>query len=97
MQVQHVRTEDGRDRVVYTYQLSRGQSDERNYGGVKMSSSFSKLQCFCLMCLTSEAVWLGIRAAEMTNFPSDITEEAKTVAAKINQKLWVCFFLDVND
>uniref|UniRef100_A0A8C1FWP5 MutS homolog 4 n=1 Tax=Cyprinus carpio TaxID=7962 RepID=A0A8C1FWP5_CYPCA len=61
MQVQHVRTEDGRDRVVYTYQLSRGQSDERNY---------------------------GIRAAEMTNFPSDITEEAKTVAAKINQKLW---------
>uniref|UniRef100_A0A672N9M0 MutS homolog 4 n=1 Tax=Sinocyclocheilus grahami TaxID=75366 RepID=A0A672N9M0_SINGR len=61
MQVQHVRTEDGRDRVVYTYQLSRGQSDERNY---------------------------GIRAAEITNFPSDIIEEAKTVAAKINQKLW---------
>uniref|UniRef100_A0A673FUA1 Uncharacterized protein n=1 Tax=Sinocyclocheilus rhinocerous TaxID=307959 RepID=A0A673FUA1_9TELE len=60
MQFQHVRTEDGRaERVVYTYQLSRGHSEERNYGG----------------------------AAEMTNLPSDITQEAKTVAAKISQKL----------
>lgn len=48
------------------------------------------------MCIISEAVWLGIRAAEMTNFPSDIIQEAKTIAAKINQKLWVCI-LDVYD
>ncbi|XP_073783842.1 mutS protein homolog 4 isoform X2 [Danio rerio] len=62
MQVQHIRTGDGRaERVVYTYQLSRGHSEERNY---------------------------GIRAAEMTNLPLDIIQEAKTVADKINQKLW---------
>ncbi len=91
MQVQHVRTEDGRDRVVYTYQLSRGQTEERNYGGLRFFLVF--LNYICLIWIINEAVWLGIRAAEMTNFPSKIIQEAKTVAAKINQKLWVCFFL----
>ncbi|RXN11341.1 mutS -like protein [Labeo rohita] len=68
MQVQHVRTEDGRaERVVYTYQLTRGHSEERNY---------------------------GIRAAEITSLPSDIIQEAKTVAATVGQKLWAKHYSD---
>ncbi|XP_048047633.1 mutS protein homolog 4 isoform X2 [Megalobrama amblycephala] len=68
MQVQHVRAEDGRaERVVYTYQLSQGHSEERNY---------------------------GIRAAEMTNLPEEVIEEAKTIAAKISQKLWAKHYSD---
>ncbi|XP_077094512.1 mutS protein homolog 4 isoform X1 [Siphateles boraxobius] len=68
MQVQHVRAGDGRaEKVVYTYQLSRGHSEERNY---------------------------GIRAAEMTNLPPEVIQEAKTVAAKISQKLWAKHYSD---
>ncbi|TRY66504.1 hypothetical protein DNTS_005388 [Danionella cerebrum] len=68
MQVQHLRTGDGRaERVVYTYQLSQGQSEERLY---------------------------GIKAAEMTNLPREIIEEAKTVALKISQRLWAKHYSD---
>ncbi|KAK7141971.1 hypothetical protein R3I94_011613 [Phoxinus phoxinus] len=68
MQVQHVRAGDGRaEKVVYTYQLSRGHSEERNY---------------------------GIRAAEMTNLPPEVIEEAKTIAATISQKLWAKHYSD---
>ncbi|KAG5265943.1 hypothetical protein AALO_G00248090 [Alosa alosa] len=60
MQVQHTHAE-GSERVLYTYLLSRGQSEERNY---------------------------GIRAAEMTALPRTIIQQAKAIAAKVNQKLW---------
>lgn len=41
MQVQHVRGGDGRaEKVVYTYQLSRGHSEERNYGGLRLFQAF---------------------------------------------------------
>ncbi|XP_073725656.1 mutS protein homolog 4-like isoform X1 [Misgurnus anguillicaudatus] len=67
MQVQHVKKEGKADSVVYTYLLSQGHSDERNY---------------------------GIRAAEMTALPLDIIQEAKTVAEKINQRLWAKHYSD---
>ncbi|KAG9268561.1 hypothetical protein AMEX_G17546 [Astyanax mexicanus] len=62
MQVQHIRREDNStESVVYTYLLTRGFSEERNY---------------------------GIRAAEMTSMPPSIIQEAKSIAAKVSQKLW---------
>ncbi|XP_017567259.1 mutS protein homolog 4 isoform X3 [Pygocentrus nattereri] len=62
MQVQHIRGSDGStERVVYTYLLTRGCSEERSY---------------------------GIRAAEITSMPPAIIQEAKSIAAKLSQKLW---------
>uniref|UniRef100_A0A8B9LTZ0 MutS homolog 4 n=1 Tax=Astyanax mexicanus TaxID=7994 RepID=A0A8B9LTZ0_ASTMX len=62
MQVQHIRREDNStESMVYTYLLTRGFSEERNY---------------------------GIRAAEMTSMPPSIIQEAKSIAAKVSQKLW---------
>ncbi|XP_039522600.1 mutS protein homolog 4 isoform X2 [Pimephales promelas] len=67
MQVQHVRGGDGRaENVVYTYQLTRGHSEERHY---------------------------GIRAAEMTNLPPEVIQEAKAISAKISQN-WAKYYSD---
>jgi len=36
------------------------------------------------------SVCLGIRAAEMTNLPPEVIQEAKAISAKISQK-WLCY------
>ncbi|XP_062863717.1 mutS protein homolog 4 [Trichomycterus rosablanca] len=62
MKVQHMRdSKNSTDSVVYTYLLTRGFFEERNY---------------------------GIKAAEITSFPPSIIQEAKSIAAKVSQKLW---------
>lgn len=91
MEVQHTRSSDtGAEGVVYTFLLSRGCSEERHYGTVskiQKDVDGTGRESGFMTCFSSLS--LGLRAAEMTALPSDIIQEAKTIASKVSQQLLV--------
>lgn len=91
MEVRHARRgEAGAESVEYTYLLSRGCSEERHYGMESGKEQFGgnwQIRYVTMFIIAS----VGLRAAEMTALPSNIIQEAKTIASKVSQQLLVRF------
>lgn len=92
MEVQHTRSADtGTERVVYTYLLNRGCSEERHYGTESLKSKWDFVEIGYVKCIQYCFALLGLRAAEMTALPTSLIEEAKIIASNVSQQLLVCF------